>query len=82
MVFKRKMSSPQETIQVGMAFFLLAIFVSMLADGRLISAFFASLMHEKAWLDTIQGIATGISIPLSCASIFFNLRGLCMLRSR
>ena len=82
MVLKRKISTPQQYILVGMAFFLLAIFVSMVADTRLIGAFFASLINEKSMLDTIQGIAAGISIPFSCASIFFNIRGLCMLRSR
>jgi len=38
-VLKRKTYTPQEYIQVGMAFFLIGIFVSTVADGRLMGVF-------------------------------------------
>jgi hypothetical protein len=82
MILKRKIQSPREYIGVGMAFFLIAMLLNMVADGRLIGAFFTSMIHDKSLLDTIQSIAAGFSIPISCASIFFNVRGLIMLRSR
>ena len=82
MILKRRIHTPQEYIQVGMAFFLIGIVANMVADGRLIGAYFTSLIHDQAVLPTIQGIATGISIPASCASIFFNVRGLVKLRSK
>ena len=82
MILKRKIYTPQEYIQIGMAFFLIGIFVSMVADGRLIGAFIANLIPDKSLLDSIQRIAAGFSIPIFCASIFFNVRGLVMYRSR
>lgn len=82
MIPKRKIYTPQEYIQVGMAFFLIGAFTSMVADGRLIGAFFANLIPDKSLMDSIQGVAVGFSIPISCASIFFNVRGLVMLRSQ
>lgn len=81
MVLKRKKYTPQEMIQIGMAFFLLGVFVNMIGDGRMTGAFFASLIPDKSLLDTIQGAAVGFSIPIFAASIFSNMRGLAMLRS-
>jgi len=81
-VLKRKTYTPQEYIQVGMAFFLMGIFVSTVADGRLIGAFFASLIPDQSIKDAVQGAAAGFSIPISCISIYFNVRGLAMLRSK
>ena len=82
MVLKRKLSSPQKYIQVGMAFFLMGLFASQMADGRLIGAFFIKMLPGELSMDAIQGMAAGFSIPILCASIFFNLRGLTMLRSQ
>jgi len=80
MVLKRKIYTPQEYIQVGMAFFLVGIFVNMLADGRFIGVLLASFIPDQSILDSIQGVADGFSIPIFCASIFFNVRGLVMYR--
>lgn len=82
MVLKRKTYSPQEYIQVGMAFFLMGLFVSIIGDGRLIGTFIASLIPNQSIKDAIQGAAAGFSIPISCISIYFNVRGLAMLRSK
>ena len=82
MVLKRKIYTSKEYIQIGMAFFLIAIASNMVGDGKIIGAYFARLIQDQFILATIQGIATGISIPLSCASIFFNMSGLIMMRSR
>ena len=82
MELKRKYLTPQEYIQVGMAFFLIGLIVSRVADVRLISAFSASLIPDQSSIDTIQGITAGSSILILCASIYFNVRGLVMLRSR
>ncbi len=82
MVLKRKTYTPQEYIQIGMAFFLMGVCVSMVADGRMIGAFFASLIPNISILDRIQGIAAGFSILILSASIYFNVRGLYLLRSR
>jgi hypothetical protein len=82
MVLKRKIYTPQEYIQVGMGFFLVGMFADLVADGRLIGTFFAELIPSKSLLDAIHGVAAGVSIPIFCISIFFNLRGLSMLRSR
>ena len=79
---KSRNYTPQEYIQIGMAFFLIGLFVSMVGDGRLIGAFFTSLIPDQSVKDAIQGAAAGFSIPISCVSIYFNLRGLFMLRSR
>lgn len=82
MVLKNRKYTPQEMIQIGMGFFLLGIFLNMIADGRIIGAFFANLITDKTLLATIQGVAAGISIPILCASIYFNVRGLILLRAR
>lgn len=82
MALKRIINTPQEHLQVGMALFFIAIFVNLIGDERIIAAFFASLIPDQSLLATIRGIATGISIPVSCASIFFNVRGLMMMRSK
>jgi hypothetical protein len=82
MVLKRKINNPQGYIMAGMVFFLIGIFASMIADGRLIGAFFSSLILNGSLRDTIQGFAGGFSVPLLGASIFFNMRGLMMWRSQ
>jgi hypothetical protein len=82
MVLKRKNFTPQEYIQIGMAFFLIGLILSRIVDARLISAFFASVIPDKSSMDTFHGIAAGFSIPILCASIYFNVRGLIMLRPR
>lgn len=82
MMLKRKIQNSQDYITAGMAFLLIGIFASMVADGRLVGAFFASLVPSASLMDTIQGFADGFSIPMFCASIFLNLRGLAMQRSR
>jgi hypothetical protein len=82
MTLKKRISTPQEYIQVGMAFFLIGIFASMVADGRFIGAFIISLIPDKSLLASIQGAVAGFSLPIFCASIFFNLRGLTMMQKR
>jgi hypothetical protein len=82
MVLKRRLQTPKEYIQTGMAFFLIGIFASQVADGRLVGAFFISLIHNEALVDTLQGASVGFSIPLLCFSIYFNLRGFGMIRSK
>jgi hypothetical protein len=82
MLLKRKIQDPNEYIMVGMAFFLIGIFASMLADGRLIGAFFIQLIPDEALINTVQGFADGFALPMLFASIFFNLRGLALRRSQ
>ncbi len=82
MALKPRINTPQEHILVGMAFFLVGLFAHMVGDGRIIGAFCASLNHDQSALAPIQSIAGGILIPVSCASIYFNVRGLVMLRSK
>ena len=81
MAFKRKKFTPQEMIQVGMMFFLLGIFVNMIADGNLLGAFVPKLVTNSTLLNSIQGFAAGLSIPILGASIYFNIRGLIKFRS-
>jgi hypothetical protein len=80
MVLKRKWHTPQGYITAGMAFFLIGIFASMVADGRLIGELFISLIPDETFAHTIQVFANGFSIPLLMASIYFQIRGLKMLR--
>jgi hypothetical protein len=80
MVFKKKKYTPQEFIQMGMGLFLLGVFFSMVADGRLIGAFFANLIQNKSTMEIIKGVAAGLSVPAIGGSIFFNLRGLWLFR--
>jgi len=82
MALKKRITTPQEYIRAGMVFFLIGIFASMLADGRFIGAFIISLNPDKSLLASIQGAGAGFSLPIYCASIFFNLRGLTMIRTR
>jgi hypothetical protein len=82
MDLKKRIFTPQEYIQVGMAFFLIGIFTSMVADGRLIGAFIIHMIPDKSLLASIQGVLAGFSVPIFGASIFFNLRGLSMARTR
>jgi hypothetical protein len=82
MALKKRISTPQEYIRGGMAFFLIGIFASMVADGRFIGAFIISLIPDKSLLTSIQGAVAGFSLPILCASIFCNLRGLTMIRTR
>jgi hypothetical protein len=81
MVLKQKKYTPQEYIQIGMAFFLVGMFVSQMADDRLVGAFVVNLLSDKFSAGALQGFADGLSIPILCASIYFNVRGLVMLRS-
>jgi hypothetical protein len=80
MVRKKRTYTSQEYIQIGMAFFLIGAFTNSVADGRLIGVYLVSLIPDQAMQALIQELATGCSIPILCASIFFNLRGLTMLR--
>jgi hypothetical protein len=80
MMLKHKKFTPQEYIGLGIVFFLLGLFLSMFTDGRMIEVIITGLIHNNASVDFIQGIATGLLIPLSGASIFFNIRGLCLIR--
>jgi hypothetical protein len=80
MVLKRKTQNPQAYIQAGIAFFLVGIFASTVADGRLIGAFFTNLIPSQALSHTIQVFAGGFAIPMFFASIFFMVRGLTMQR--
>jgi hypothetical protein len=82
MLQKQKLYTPQEYILIGMIFLLIGVAAISVADGRLLDAFLASLIPNRSIMDRIQGIAAGFSIPISCASIFFNVRGLVMLRSQ
>jgi hypothetical protein len=82
MAFKHKKYTPQEMIQIGMMFFLLGVLVNMIADGRMIGAFVTKLITNSSLLHSIQGFSAGFSIPILGASIYFNIRGLTMLRSR
>ena len=82
MILKGRKYTPQDMIQIGMAFFLLGVFVNMVGDGRMIGALIGNLISDKSTLDTIQSVAAGFSIPIFCASIYFNLRGLIVIRSR
>jgi hypothetical protein len=50
MALKKRISTSQEYIQVGMAFFLIGISASMVVDGRFIGAFIISLVPEKSLL--------------------------------
>lgn len=81
MALKKRISTPQEYIQVGMAFFLIGIFASMVADGRLFGVFIIKLMPTKSSLASIQDAVAGFSIPIFCASIFYNIRGLTMIQT-
>jgi hypothetical protein len=81
MVLKRKPSTPQEYIQVGMAFFLLGIFASMVVDGRMMGAFIADMIGNRSILGSAQDFAAGFTIPIFCTSIYFNVRGLIKYRS-
>lgn len=82
MAFKHKKYTPQEMIQIGMMFFLLGVFVNMIADGRMIGRLLADVISDPSLLNTIQGVAAGLSIPVFGASIYFNVRGLIYLRSQ
>jgi hypothetical protein len=82
MVLKRKIKDPQGYILAGMSFFMIGIFASMIGEGRLIMTFFSNLIPNESLLHTIQGIASGFSIPMLFASIYFNLRSLALRRTR
>lgn len=82
MVLKRKIKDPQGYILAGMSFFMIGIFASMIGEGRLIMAFISGLIPDEALLHTIQGIGSGFSIPMLFASIYFNLRGLALKRTK
>lgn len=82
MSLKRKSYTPQEYIRIGMAFFLMGLFVNQVVDGRMIGYLLIKLLHDQSLMNGIQGFSAGLSIPISCISIYFNLRGLIDFRSR
>jgi hypothetical protein len=82
MALKKKLSTPRDYIQVGMAFFLIGIMVSQVADGRLVGALLVNFLSRVVSIGPLQEFAAGLSIPLFCASIYFNVRGLYLVRSR
>jgi hypothetical protein len=59
MTFKIKKNNPQDYIAIGMAFFLLGAFISMVADDRMIGAFIVNLARDQSAKDVIQGVAAG-----------------------
>lgn len=81
MFLKRKKHDVHSYVRTGMAFFLLGILASQVADARIIGAFIANWIANAALLNFIQGFAQGFSLPLLLASIYFNLRGLALWRS-
>lgn len=82
MEFKRRLRNPQGSMQAGMVFLLVALFASMIADGRLVGAYLAGLIRDEAMLHTIQVFAGGFALPMFFATIFFNLRSISMRRSQ
>jgi len=82
MVLKRKISDPQGYLLAGMVFFLIGIFATQVADGRLIGAFFTRLIPDGSLKDTIQGFAAGISIPFFIASGYFHIRNIIVNRRK
>jgi hypothetical protein len=77
---KFKIHTAQEYMQAGMGLFMLGLFFTILSNGRLMGISFAPNIHQHSWLDFFQGVATGCSIPIFCASIYFNIRGLFLFR--
>jgi len=75
MMLKRYKENPQAHITAGSIFFLVGIFSSMVADGRLLELLLTNQFSGSA-LDHLQGFANGFSIPMLMASIYFSLRGL------
>lgn len=82
MELKRRLRNPKGSLRAGMVFLLVALFASMIADGRLLGAYFAQLIQDKAMLHTIQVFAGGFALPMFFAAIFFNLRSISMRRSQ
>jgi hypothetical protein len=82
MILRRNSYTAQEYTRVGRLFFLIGIFASQVADGRLIGAFFVNILPDKSSLELIQSVAAGSSTVIFCAAIFFHLHGLSILRSR
>jgi len=79
MVLIRRTQNPQAYITAGLVFFLIAIFFSMLADGRLVGRVLADQLSGRV-LETLQGFSDGFSLPMFMASIYFQLRGLMLQR--
>lgn len=79
MVLKRHNKNAQANIMTGRVLFLIGIFSSMVADGRLLGALLADLVSGRA-LDFMQGFSGGFSIPMLLASIYFSLHGLRLQR--
>lgn len=79
MILKRYNNNPRAHITTGSVFFLVGIFSSMVADGRLLGTLLTNQFSGSA-LDLLQGFADGFSIPILIASIYFSLRGLRLQR--
>jgi hypothetical protein len=75
MVLKRYIKNAQANIMIGRVFFLIGIFSSMVADGRLLGVLLTSQFSGRA-LEIMQGFFGGFSIPMLLASIYFSMRGL------
>jgi hypothetical protein len=79
MLLKRCNNKSQAYITTGGVFFLIGIFSSMVADGRILGVLLTNQFSGSA-LDLLQGFADGFSIPMLMASIYFSLRGLKLRR--
>jgi hypothetical protein len=79
MLLKRCNNKSQAYITAGSVFFLIGIFSTMVADGRLLGALLTNRFSGST-LDLLQGFADGFSIPMLMASIYFSLRGVKLRR--
>jgi len=82
MAFKQKKYTPQDMIQIGMMFFLVGLFVNLMGDGRLIGRLLADVISDPEIVNFIRRAAAGLSIPFFGVSIYFNIHGLFLLRTR
>lgn len=75
MLLRRDDTNPRRLITAGQIFFLAGLLASTLAGGGVLDGPLGVAVPD--WL---YGFADGLSLPMFGASIFFQLRGLTLLR--
>jgi hypothetical protein len=76
MVGKKKLKNPAYMLGMGQIFLLIGILCSSISRSSPPMTGLSNLIPNESLLDTLQGFAGGLSIPMFASSIYLSLRGL------
>ena len=80
MVGKKRLQDPTNMLRTGQAFFLIGILCSSISRSSPPVSGLSTLITNEHLLDTLQGFAGGLSVPMLASSIYLSLRAVTLRR--